>query len=83
MILDCVDWRQLDANAGTSAVQNVGNLYDLLYQVYCAKLTPEGSEISQEKQLRSFITDQRKQRKSDSKAFGSRDKGKPWYRDDT
>jgi hypothetical protein len=47
LILDCVDWSHDDIEA-----ISVGNLYDLLYQVYCAKLTPDGQPESQERQLR-------------------------------
>jgi len=59
MILDCVDWQEINT---TKAVQDVGNSYDLLYQVYCAKLTSEGADLGQEKQLRSFIKDSKIER---------------------
>lgn len=62
MILDCVDWGQIsESKEGKSAaMQNVGNMYDLLYQVYCAKLTQEGSELAQENALRDFISEGKK-----------------------
>lgn len=50
MILDCVDWD--DENTEAAAV---GNLYDLLYQMYCAKLTPEGLPYAHETQLRNYL----------------------------
>ena len=31
MILDCVDWKQLDGTDTTKAIQDVGNAYDVLY----------------------------------------------------
>ena len=62
MILDCVDWRQIDTLKDKEAIQNVGNTYDLLYQVYCAKLTEEGSDLSSETQLRRFIKEGKEKR---------------------
>lgn len=40
MILDCVDWDSKQLN-----YVEVGKMYDVLYQIYCAKLTEEGQEI--------------------------------------
>jgi hypothetical protein len=34
LILDCIDWNHDWQNSG-----DVSNSYDLLYQLYCAKLT--------------------------------------------
>lgn len=31
LILDCVDWEKIDGEDTEAAIQNVGNLYDLLY----------------------------------------------------
>ena len=45
LILDCVDWQQIEEK-DTKSLQDVGNLYDLLYQIYCTKLTPSGSDLS-------------------------------------
>ena len=46
MILDCVDWHEIDESKETDKlVKNVGTMYDLLYQVYCAKLTAEGADL--------------------------------------
>ena len=61
MILDCVDWHEIDESSNAT-IGAVGKLYDLLYQVYCAKLTLAGSELAQEKQLRAFIKSSREER---------------------
>ena len=60
----------------------MGNTYDLLYQVYCAKLTEEGSDLSSEISLRRFIKEGKEKRLSESKSFGSKSKSSPWYSDD-
>ena len=58
-------------------------MYDLLYQVYCAKLTNEGSDINQETSLRKFIEIGKEKRLAESKSFGS-SKGKTssWHDED-
>ena len=58
-------------------------MYDLLYQVYCAKLTKGGSDFVQETQLREWIREGKVQRQADAHSFGSKGKNeKPWYKDD-
>lgn len=47
LILDCIDWNHDGQNSA-----EVANAYDLLYQLYCAKLTAEGLPLSHEQQLR-------------------------------
>jgi hypothetical protein len=44
MILDCVDWDRDDLD-----FVELGHMYDMLYQIYCAKLTDEGQDYDQEK----------------------------------
>ena len=62
----------------------MGNTYDLLYQVYCAKLTEEGSDYSSEKALRKFIREGKENRQSETLSFKSSKKGKSdeWFSDD-
>lgn len=84
MILDCVDWRKIDSKNDKETVQNVGNTYDLLYQVYCAKLTEQGSDYSSEQALRRFIKESKEKRMSETMSFKSKSKSKskPWFADD-
>ena len=61
MILDCVDWGKLEIVEGDrfgeygkfyenslsqKHVSDVAHLYDILYQIYCAKLTVDGQEYA-------------------------------------
>ena len=48
LILDCIDWTTADG-------AKVSELYDLLFSVYCAKLTQEGQPLESEQALRTFI----------------------------
>ena len=58
-------------------------MYDMLYQVYCAKLTAEGSDIQQERALRDFIKESKLKRVKESKSFASKEKeSESWYKDD-
>ena len=83
MILDCVDWRQIDPKNDKETIQNVGNTYDLLYQVYCAKLTEEGSDYSSERDLRNFIKNGKEKRQNESLSFkSSKRKSSSWYSTD-
>lgn len=50
MILDCVDW---DADNLDSS--EIAKMYDMLYQIYCGKLSEEGLEYSREKHLRDWV----------------------------
>ena len=62
----------------------MGNTYDLLYQVYCAKLTEEGSDYSSEKALRKFIREGKENRQSETLTFKSKKNAKKdsWFDDD-
>ena len=87
MILDCVDWRQIDPKNDKETIQNVGNTYDLLYQVYCAKLTEEGSDYSAERDLRNFIKNGKEKRQSETLTFKSKSKAEKrksssWFSND-
>ena len=57
-------------------------MYDMLYQVYCAKLTAEGSDIEQEKALRDFIKTSKAKRQKESKTFSTKVEKASWYKDD-
>ena len=51
----------------------MGNLYDLVYQIYCAKLSVEGQDFDMEKSLRAFLDRERIDRLKDSQ-FGTKSK---------
>jgi hypothetical protein len=56
MILDCVDWdSQLDFT-------EVGKMYDMMYQIYCAKLTEEGQDYKREQNIRDWIREGHRKR---------------------
>ena len=42
MILDCVDWGRLDEEGSKDAMRDVAHMYDMLYSIYCAKLSTSG-----------------------------------------
>lgn len=47
LILDCIDWREF-----YRFKMDPTDMYDILYSVYCAKLTKEGYPKTYEDQLR-------------------------------
>jgi hypothetical protein len=47
LILDCIDWREF-----YRFKMDPTDMYDMLYSVYCAKLTKEGYPKTYEDQLR-------------------------------
>ena len=55
----------------------------MLYQVYCAKLTEEGSDYSSETSLRKFIKESKEKRQEETLSFNSSKKSrqKAWYGD--
>lgn len=53
LILDCIDWEKEDESKDT--LHDIGNLYDLLYQMYCAKFTPDGIKKRDVDSMRAFV----------------------------
>jgi len=50
MFLDCIDWDSDNINYA-----ELMKMYDMLYQLYCAKLTEEGQDLRREQNIRNWI----------------------------
>lgn len=61
MILDCVAWDRKGLDFA-----EIGKMYDMLYSLYCAKLSDEGQEFNRERDIRSWIRETHRSR-NDSK----------------
>ena len=57
MILDCVDWQRLEDSGSADSMRDVAHMYDMLYSIYCAKLSVDGQEYAVEAALRNSVSE--------------------------
>ena len=57
MILDCVDWQRLEDSGSSDSMRDVAHMYDMLYSIYCAKLSVDGQEYAVEAALRNSVSE--------------------------
>jgi hypothetical protein len=73
LILDCIDWSH------TSKMDLI-ELYDVLYSLYCAKLTEDGHPKNYEDQLRAFIDEGKAEARKPKQLQARRDEESlAWY----
>lgn len=68
MILDCVDWNRLEEGGNEDTMRDVAHMYDMLYSVYCAKLSADGQEYAVEAALRESVLDDNSDKSTSSKS---------------
>lgn len=75
LILDCIDWREF-----YRFKMDPTDMYDMLYSVYCAKLTKEGYPKTYEDQLRQYIDEGKDEaRQTEKQRSRKQEENLAWY----